>query len=467
MYRVEKDSLGEINVPINVYYGVQTVRNINNFKITNIKYPDVFIKSYVMIKKACALANMELKVLDEIRGSAIVKACNEILDGKFLDQFVIDAINSGAGTAFNMNVNEVIANRALEILGKQKGDYAYLSPNDHVNMSQSTNDTFPTAAHLALILMIDNLINVLNDLQQALSFKAKEFKGIIKTGRTHHMDAMPITLGMEFGTYSDMIRKNIELLEFAKNELRYVPLGGTAVGTGVNAPKGFKELAVAKLSQISGIKLKHQKNPMYGLQSRTPLTIISSVLKTLALDIIKIDNDIMLMSSGPKTGLNEITVQPVMPGSSIMPGKTNPSIFEAMNMIAYHIIGTDVTVTMATSDGLLELNVYTPVIIFDILFELQMLLNFLPIYIEKGIRGIKANKETCEKHFRTNPSLVTALSPYIGYLKAAEIYKEVLATGKTIEEIVIEKRLMSKRQLKKIFNPNSLLKPSQITEQNK
>ncbi len=456
-FRIDKDSLGEVKVPSDAYYGAFTARALDLYKVTGQKPHPNLIKAYAMIKRSAALANSELKVLDVRKANAIAKACDEILEGRLLDQFVIEAINSGAGTAFNMNCNEVIANRALEILGRKKGAYDVLSPNDDVNKSQSSNDTFPTAMHVAILLNMKEMIASLDKLITSLDRKAKEFKDIIKIGRTHLMDAIPVTLGAEFGQYSYAVGQARATLAKSIEGLEYVALGGTAVGTGVNTPKGYRQLAISHLSKISGLNLKPSRNMYYSLQSKFDIANCSSAIRNLAIELTKMANDIRLMASGPTAGLAEIVIPAVHAGSSIMPGKVNPSLAECLNMVCFNVMGYDVAVAMAAQSGQFELNVMLPGMLKCILDSTDMLKNFLPIFAANMIDGIKANKEQLESYVEKSPVLVTLLNPYIGYLKAAEIYKESQRTGKSIRELVLAKKLMTKDELDKALSKESIL----------
>ena len=346
-YRIDKDSLGDVQVPIDAYYGPFTVRAASQYKVTGERTHQNVIRAFVMIKKSAALANRDLGVLDNEKADAIVKASDEILGGGLLDQFIVDAINSGAGTAVNMNTNEVIANRALEILGRKKGEYETLNPNDHVNMSQSSNDTFPTAMHVAILLNMREAKAALSGLLASFKKKEDEFMNVIKIGRTHLMDALPVTLGNEFSAYAFSIKMGIEKIDQSSLDLEYVALGGTAVGTGANTPAGYKELVIKYLAELSGLNLKPSKNMFYSLQSKFEVATCSSVLRNIAIELTKISNDIRLMASGPVAGLAEIMIPAVHAGSSIMPGKVNPSLSECLNMICFNIIGNDVSVAMA------------------------------------------------------------------------------------------------------------------------
>jgi aspartate ammonia-lyase len=456
-YRTDKDSLGDVQVPIDAYYGPFTVRASSQYKVTGERTHQNVIKAFVMIKKSAALANRNLKVLDKEKADAIVKASDEILGGALLDQFIVDAINSGAGTAINMNTNEVIANRALEILGHKKGEYDTLNPNDHVNMSQSSNDTFPTAMHIAILLNMREAKAALSGLVASLKKKEDEFANVIKIGRTHLMDALPVTLGNEFSAYAFSIKMGIEKIDQSSLDLEYVALGGTAVGTGANTPSGYKELVIKYLAELSGLNLRPSKNTFYSLQSKFEVAMCSSVLRNIAIELTKISNDIRLMASGPVAGLAEILIPAVHAGSSIMPGKVNPSLSECLNMICFNIIGNDVSVAMAAQAGQFELNVMVPGMVRCILDSSDMLKNFVPIFGRNMIEGIKANEHRLASYVEKSPILVTLLNPHIGYMKAAELYKEALATNKSITELVLEKGLMSKEELSKALSKENIL----------
>jgi aspartate ammonia-lyase len=456
-FRVDRDSLGEVKVPAEAHYGPFTARAINQYKVTGQKAHIYLIKAYVMIKRSAALANRDLKVLESDKAQAIITTCDEILEGKLVDEFVVETINSGAGTAFNMNTNEVIANRALEILGKTKGNYEIISPNDDVNMSQSSNDTFPTAMHIAISLNMMETLASLDKLITSTRRKAREFAGLIKIGRTHLMDALPVTLGAEFEQYAYSLNQARARLVQAMDGLSYVGLGGTAVGTSANAPKGYNQLAVDYLSQISGLTLKSSENLFYSLQSKYDIANCSSALRNLAVDLNKMANDIRLMASGPTAGFAEILIPAVHAGSSIMPGKINPSLAECLNMICFNIIGNDVSVAMAAQAGQFELNVMLPGMLKCVLDSTDMLKNFLPIFATNLVDGIEANKARLESYIEKSPVLVTLLNPYIGYLEAAEIYKESLKTNKSIRELVLSKGLMTQEQLEKVLSKENIL----------
>lgn len=455
--RIEIDPLGEKAIPRNAYYGIQTVRATENFPVSGIKAPTVFIRAYALVKKAAALANTQVGWLDQKTEKAIVQACDEILAGKFLDQFVVDVFQAGAGTSFNMNVNEVIANRALEILGKAKGDYKSVSPNDHVNMAQSTNDTFPTSLHVAILMALQPLLQELDSLADAFEELSKKHNNTVKSGRTHLQDALPVTIGQEFGAYASAVRNACDQLRERQKRLSEVALGGTATGTGANAHPQFKRIAIAELRRMTGFPLKPAKNAFEALQSCRDVQAVSSALKELALELIRVANDLRLLASGPTTGLSEIVLPPVQPGSSIMPGKVNPVMAECLDMVAFQVVGNDLTVSFAVQAGQLELNVMTPVIMHNVLFSIQLLANYLPVFRRKCVEGITVDEKRCAQYLEKNPSLATFLSPHIGYLEASKIAKQALEQGRSVKEIALERGLLKPEELEKIFNPKRLL----------
>ena len=450
-YRIDEDSLGKIKIPSDAYYGPFTGRAIKQYHVTGNKAHKNLIEAFVMIKRSAAVANMKTKAIDSKHGRAIIKACDLILSGKFHDQFAVDMINSGAGTAFNMNTNEVIANVALKTIKKKQGQYQFLHPNDHVNMSQSSNDTFPTAMHVAILMNIKQVIPAIDILIKSLNKKSRQFSAYKKIGRTHLMDALPVTLGGEFAAYSVSITKAKNAIITAKKELEFVALGGTAVGTGANTPKGYRKIAVSELAKISKLLLKPEKNMQHALQSKFAVANMSSALRNLALEINKLSNDIRLMASGPIAGLSELGIPAVHAGSSIMPGKVNPSLAECMNMICFEIIGNDTTVAHAAQSGQFELNVMLPGMLKSILESTDMIKNFFPIFSANLIDGLTANKEKLKKDIENSPVIVTLLAPKIGYLKSAELFKESLKTGKTIRELVTSKKLLSKKEIDSLF----------------
>jgi len=450
-FRLDEDSLGKVKIPSDAYYGAFTGRAVKQYHVTGNKAHSNLIKSFVMIKRSAAIANMKTKAIDAKRGNAIVSACDKILSGKFTDQFVIDMINSGAGTAFNMNSNEVIANVALEILHKKKGQYQHLHPNDHVNMSQSSNDTYPTAMHVAILINLKDTIPAIDTLIKSLTKKAKEFSSFKKIGRTHLMDALPVTLGSEFTAYATSITKARDVIVLSQKELQNIALGGTAVGTGANTPKGYRKIAIAELAKISKLSLVPEKDMQFGLQSKFAVANLSGALRNLALEIGKLANDIRLMASGPVAGLSELGIPAVHAGSSIMPGKVNPSLAECMNMICFNIIGNDTAVSYAAQSGQFELNVMMPGMLKCMLESTDMLKNFLPIFSANLIDGLSANKEKLQSNIENSPVIVTLLTPKIGYLKSAELFKESLKTGKSIRELVTSKKLMDNKEIDALF----------------
>jgi len=450
-YRLDEDSLGKVKIPSDAYYGAFTGRAIQQYKVTGHGAHENLIKSFVMIKRSAAVANMKTRAIDIKRGKAIVAACDKILSGKYLDQFVVDMINSGAGTAFNMNSNEVISNVALEILHKKKGEYLHLHPNDHVNMSQSSNDTYPTAMHVAILMNLKDTIPAIDKLIKSLTRKSTQFSSFKKIGRTHLMDALPVTLGDEFAAYATAITRAKNSIVTAQKELQSVALGGTAVGTGANTPRGYRKIVISELAKISRLPIKPEKDMQFALQSRFAVSNLSGSLRNLALEINKIANDIRLMASGPIAGLAELGIPAVHAGSSIMPGKVNPSLAECMNMICFNIIGNDTSVSNAVQAGQFELNVMLPGMLKCILESTDMLKNFLPIFSANLIDGLTANREKLKENIENSPVIVTLLTPKIGYLKSAELFKESLKTGKTIRELVVSKKLMSNKEIDSLF----------------
>jgi aspartate ammonia-lyase len=455
--RIEIDPLGEKAIPESVYYGIQTSRATENFPVSGIKAPLHFIRAYVMVKKAAALANANVGWLDTERKQAIVQACDEVLTGKLLDQFVVDVFQAGAGTSFNMNVNEVLANRALEILGKKKGDYKSVGPNDHVNMGQSTNDTFPTSTHIAVLMALQPLLKELGDLASAFENQSRKHLNTVKSGRTHLQDAVPVTMGQEFSAYASALRNACDQLRMREKNLFALALGGTAAGTGANAHPRYKQLAITELAKMTGFPLEPATNAFEALQSYRSVQTVSSGLKELALELIRVANDLRLLSSGPTTGLAEIELPAVQPGSSIMPGKVNPVMAECLDMVAFQVVGNDLTVSFAVQAGQMELNVMMPVIMHNILFSIRILTNYLPVFRRKCVEGIIVNEKRCYKYLEKNPALATFLSPYIGYLEAAKIAKQALEEGRSVKEIALEKGLFKPEEIERILDPKRLL----------
>jgi aspartate ammonia-lyase len=400
-----------------------------------------------MIKRSAAVANMKTKAINRKQGTAIVKACDKILAGKFVDQFLVDMINSGAGTAFNMNSNEVITNVALRVLGKKQGQYEFLHPNDHVNMSQSSNDTYPTAMHMSILFSFKEMLPAIDKLIKSLNKKARQFSKYKKIGRTHLMDALPVTVGSEFAAYVTSLTNARDEIFASQKELAQVALGGTAVGTGANTPKGYRKAVITELARVSKLPLKPQKDMQYSLQSKFPVANASSALKNFAIELSKVSNDIRLMASGPVAGLSELGIPAVHAGSSIMPGKVNPSLAECMNMICFSVIGNDTTVSFASQAGQFELNVMLPGMLKAVLDSTDMLTNFLPIFSANLIDGLTANQTKLRENIENSPVIVTLLTPKIGYLKSAELFKESLKSGKTIRELVVSKKLMTDKEV--------------------
>lgn len=455
--RKEIDPLGEREIPKDVYFGIQTLRATENFPVSGIRESPHFIKAYVLIKKAAATANMQVGKLDKKIGNAIVNACNEVLNNKFLDQFVIDVFQAGAGTSFNMNVNEVLANIALEKLGNQKGDYKLVSPNDHVNMAQSTNDTFPTALHVSVLIAIQPLLEALDELSEALMEIGNKNAHVLKSGRTHLQDAVPVTIGQEFCAYASAVSNACSELRKRRQNLFCVALGGTATGTGANSHPDYKKIAVAELAKLTGFPLVPAQNNFEALQSHRAAQTVSSGLKELALELIRVANDLRLLASGPTTGLNEVTLPPVQPGSSIMPGKVNPVMAECLDMVAFQVVGNDSAVSFAVQAGQLDLNVMTPLIAYNMLFSIQILTNYLPVFTEKCVRGITVNEKRCEQYLEKNPSLATLLAPKIGYIEAAKIAKQAEKENRTVKEVALERCVATEEELEKVFNRKNLL----------
>ena len=445
--RKDVDSLGKVIVPNDAYYGPFTGRAIKQYNVTGSPSHRNLIKSFVMIKRSAAVANMKTKAINRKQGTAIVKACDKILAGKFVDQFLVDMINSGAGTAFNMNSNEVITNVALRVLGKKQGQYEFLHPNDHVNMSQSSNDTYPTAMHMSILFSFKEMLPAIDKLIKSLNKKARQFSKYKKIGRTHLMDALPVTVGSEFTAYVTSLTNARDEIVASQKELAQVALGGTAVGTGANTPKGYRKAVITELARVSKLPLKPQKDMQYSLQSKFPVANASSALKNFAIELSKVSNDIRLMASGPVAGLSELGIPAVHAGSSIMPGKVNPSLAECMNMICFSVIGNDTTVSFAAQAGQFELNVMLPGMLKAVLDSTDMLTNFLPIFSANLIDGLTANQTKLRENIENSPVIVTLLTPKIGYLKSAELFKESLKSGKTIRELVVSKKLMTDKEV--------------------
>jgi len=458
-FKVEQDLLGKKKIPSNAYYGIFTARALENFQVSNLRFDIELIKALAYVKVAAAKTNMRLKLLDKKKGNAIIKAANDVLKGKFDNEFNLDIFQAGAGTSTNMNINEVIAKRASEILKAKKND-DFVHPNDHVNLSQSSNDAFPSALRVACLKLLPKLINNLTSLQKSLYKKSKQFNKILKSGRTHLRDAVPITLGQEFHAYSVSIKDNIMNIKNALNSLSQINMGGTAIGTGFNTHPAYKSLVIKNLKQITKLNLSYKEDLIEATQNSRDFLEVSGLLRLLAVDLIRIANDIRLLSSGPGTGLNEIILPTVQPGSSIMPGKVNPSIAEALNMVCFHVVGNDLAILMACQAGQLELNVMTPVIAYNLLQSIGIMSNGANMFDKKCIRGIKSNKAACNYYLLHSLGIATALTPYLGYDKVAEMVEESLIRNKPVIDIVKEKNLLSKKQLRRIFNYRYLTSPN-------
>jgi len=458
--RIEYDSMGEMEVPSDAYYGAQTARAIENFPISGIRKHSLLVKALGMIKKAAAESNLQLGLLDKKTAGAIVKAADEVINGKLGEHFVLDVFQTGSGTSSNMNTNEVIANRANEILGVKKGDKSGVHPNDHVNMGQSSNDVYPTALHVSAILAInDILLPGLKSLEKALSAKAKEFDKIVKIGRTHLQDATPIRLGQEFSGYASMITHSIKRTEYAREELSELAIGGTAVGTGINTHPKFGGLVAKRLSAMTKTKLREADNHFEAQGSKDAMVSASGQLKTIAVSLMKIANDIRWLGSGPRCGIGELFIPPVQPGSSIMPGKVNPVIPEAVCQVAAQVIGNDLTITIGGQFGNFELNVMMPVKGHNLLQSIELLGRVSQVFVDKCIKGIKADKKRCEEMIEKSLAMCTSLAPVIGYDAAAKIAKEAYESGKTVREVALEKKVLPDAKLKELLDPWSMTEP--------
>jgi len=457
--RFEKDTMGTVEVPAGAYYGAQTQRAIGNFPISGLKPHQALVRATVRIKKCAAQANLATGRLNGELAAAIVKAADQALAGQLADQFVVDPFQAGAGTSHNMNVNEVLANRANEILGGRLGEYAQVNPNDHVNMAQSTNDVFPTAMRLATLELAEGVMRELEGLTTTLRHKAQEFDGILKSGRTHLQDAVPIRLGQEFGAYAAALDNNRATIQRALPGLRELGIGGTAVGTGLNAEESFIDQIVEGLACETGQEVLRSKNLVERMQNMDPFVTLSSALKGTAVNLIRIANDLRLLSSGPRTGLGEINLPPMQPGSSIMPGKVNPVMAEVTDMVCFQVMGADLTVALAAQAGQLELNVMMPVIAYNLLFSLEILKNCLRQFHNLCVAGITANEERCRSYLDQSVGLATVLAPSIGYAAAAEVAKESAQSGKSIRQVVLERGILSEQALDEVLSPNPLTTP--------
>jgi fumarate hydratase class II/aspartate ammonia-lyase len=449
--RIEKDYLGERTIPDDAYWGVQTLRAKENFPISGLRAHPTFTIATACVKKAAALANMGCGALDKRRGSAIARAAGEIIDGRFHDEFIVDVFQAGAGTSHHMNATEVIANRAIELLGGKRGDYSVVHPNDHVNYGQSTNDVYPTAMRIAAVMLLGRLRPILGRTVALLQAKSKQFADVVKSGRTHLQDATLITLGAEFGGYAIAIRQANEQLEQDKRGLHLLGIGGSAVGTGVNTAPGYREAVVKHLGEITGLSLYASGDLFEAMQSMQPFVRVSGGLKGLAIELIRVANDLRLLASGPNTGLAELKLPAAQPGSSIMPGKINPSLPEMLNMVCFQVIGNDLTIAMAAQAGQLELNVMMPVICFNLLQSIEILTHALDAFNGRCLEGLEADVDRCRHYAHSTVGLATLLNPIIGYHRAAEVAKKALQTGKSIAEIVIEDGLLKPDDLERLF----------------
>jgi aspartate ammonia-lyase len=463
--RIEHDLIGERAVPADAYYGIHSLRALENFAITGMPiaiYPDLVI-ALACVKQAAAIANSELGLLDEQRAVAIRLACEEIREGKLHDEFVVDVIQGGAGTSSNMNANEVICNRALELYGRARGDYQHLHPLDHVNLSQSTNDVYPTAVKLALQLGIRRLAQDMASLRKAFEAKAAEFSGVLKVGRTQLQDAVPMTLGQEFSTYSVMLGEDEQRLQEAAGLIREINLGATAIGTGINAHPEYAALVTTRLAEVSGIPFISSPNLVEATQDAGSFVQLSGVLKRIAVKLSKTCHDLRLLSSGPRAGIGEITLPAVQAGSSIMPGKVNPVIPEVVNQIAFEVIGNDITVTMAAEAGQLQLNAFEPIIAHSLFKSISHLAAGCRTLTDRCVKGIAANAERARRLLDESTALVTALNPFIGYARSSEIAREALETGARVYDLVLAKKLMTREQLDEVLKPEVLTRPHYST----
>ena len=452
-YRTEKDFLGEKKIPTDVYYGIQTLRAAENFPITGYKIHEEMIKALAVVKKAAALANMETKRLYKGLGDAIVQAADEILEGKLHDQFIVDPIQGGAGTSMNMNANEVIGNRALELLGHN------LSPNTHVNMSQSTNDVFPTAIHISTLKLLEKLLDTMEYMLDAFKKKARDFDHVIKMGRTHLQDAVPIRLGQEFEAYSRVIERDIKRIKQSRQHLYEVNMGATAVGTGLNADPRYIENVVKHLAEISGLPLVGADHLVDATQNTDAYTEVSAALKVCMMNMSKIANDLRLMASGPRAGLAEISLPARQPGSSIMPGKVNPVMAELINQIAFQVIGNDHTICLASEAGQLELNVMEPVLVFNLLQSISIMNNGFRSFTDHCVAGIEANEKRLKAYVEKSAGVITAVNPHLGYEAAARIAREAILTGQSVRDLCLQNDVLTEEELDLILNPYEMTKP--------
>jgi aspartate ammonia-lyase len=457
--RIEKDFLGEKEIPFDAYYGIQTIRAVENFPITGYRIHESLVKALAMVKKAAAIANMNTTRLYKGLANVIIQAADEIIAGKWDDQFIVDPIQGGAGTSMNMNVNEVIANRGLELLGHEKGDYFHLSPNTHVNMSQSTNDVFPTAIHISTLTLLENLLVTMEDMQKVFKQKAVQFEKVIKMGRTHLQDAVPIRLGQEFEAYSRVLTRDINRIKHTRGHLLEVNMGATAVGTGLNAdPKYIKDV-VKQLADISGFPFVNAEHLVDATQNTDAYTEVSAALKVCMMNMSKIANDLRLMASGPRAGLGEIRLPARQPGSSIMPGKVNPVMPELINQIAFQVIGNDHTICLASEAGQLELNVMEPVLVFNLLQSISIMNNGFRAFTDHCLVGIEANEDRLKEYVDKSVGIITAVNPHLGYEVAARIAREATITGKSVRELCLKYDVLTEEELDIILNVYEMTEP--------
>ena len=464
--RKEHDFIGELEIDDSVYYGVQTFRALENFKMTGRRFKDYpyFVKAFAQVKKAAALSNKELGVLDADKADALVKACDKLIAGEYLEQFVVDMIQGGAGTSTNMNVNEVITNLGLESMGHKKGEYQYLHPNDHANLGQSTNDTYPSSIKVASYAKLTDLLKAMNELKDELLIKAKEYKDMIKMGRTELEDAVPTTLGNTFNAFASYVKSDIEKITAAREAMSYLNLGATAIGTGINCHPDYKVLVEKKLSEITGVNFKPAEDFIAATQDTADFVHVSGALKTAAVRLSKIANDLRLMNSGPRCGLSEINLPKMQPGSSIMPGKVNPVICEVVGEACYEVIGNDVTIMLCSERGEFELNAFEPGIAYGLFNSICILENAFLTLAQKAVKHLTANPEICKQAVLNSIGIVTAFNPVIGYEKSASIAKEALQTGKAVGDICLERGYLPKDEIDKILAPENMLNPQMKTK---
>lgn len=451
--RLEYDFLGVMEVPQEAYYGIQTMRAVENFPISGYRLNKELISSMAMVKKAAAMANIQTGRLDERLGAAIISAADEIIAGRWHEQFIVDPIQGGAGTSINMNANEVIANRAIELVGGKRGDYSLISPNSHVNMAQSTNDAFPSAIHIAALILLEGLVNVMEELRLSFLRKAVDFDNVIKMGRTHLQDGIPIRLGQEFAAYAKVAERDIERIKRTRQGLYEINMGATAVGTGLNADPQYRQSVVQWLAQLSGFPLVPAVDLVDATQNTDVYTEVSAALKICMINMSKVANDLRLMASGPRAGLAEIKLPARQPGSSIMPGKVNPVMCEVVNQVAFQVIGNDQTISLASEAGQLELNVMEPVLVFNLFESISMMRQVFAVFKERCIDGIEANIKRCQEYVENSVGVITALNPHIGYEAAAQIAKEAVETGRPVRALCLERKLLTEQQLNVILDP--------------